>query len=262
MDSNTAIEGMIEAAIDAGFSEIAITDHCDFTWPDIEILQTHPRLTRPYSFCFEQYCGYVQKMQHRYHDKITVLLGCEMGIRHDVGEAIQKITDAHSFDFVLGSMHDFEGLDFSYREFFKTRTKFEAYSEYFELMAAAVDACDFDVLGHMDYIERYAPYSDPTLKYADYAEYIDNVLRKVIAKNRGIELNTGSFNYGMTRPHPSLEILSRYKELGGKIITFGSDAHSPKRLGAHFDEAVELAKQAGFRYFAAFSQRKARMLPL
>ena len=254
IDSETPLKTMLEAAIALNLKEIAITDHCDFTWPIQKILNP--------TFCFDKYCSIISELQILYQEKINILLGCEMGIRDDLGDVIRNITSAYAFDFIIGSMHDVEASDFSTREFFKTREKTAAYQEYFERMLKAVQACDFDVLGHMDYIQRYATYSDPTLHYADYNEHIDAVLRLLISTNKGLEINTGSFNYGMNHPHPSFEIICRYRELGGEIITIGSDAHNPVRLGANFDKAAKLAMAAGFKYFAAFSKREIKMLPL
>ena len=47
---------------------------------------------------------------------------------------------------------------------------------------------------------------------------------------KGIELNTGGFKYGLGHPNPCEDIIKRYKELGGEIITLGSDAHKCESL--------------------------------
>ena len=105
---------------------------------------------------------------------------------------------------------------------------------------------DFDVYGHLDYVVRYGPNKNQFYSYQKYAEVIDEILRTLIQKGKGIELNTAGFKYGLGHAHPTLDILKRYKELGGEILTIGSDGHTPEQIAWEFDIVPSLLKEAGF----------------
>ena len=112
----------------------------------------------------------------------------------------------------------------------------------------------FDVYGHLDYVVRYSP--EKSYDPLDYREMIDEILKLLIKKGKGIEINTAGLKSGLGYVHPHEFILNRYKELGGEMITAGSDAHDRSRVAADFDQAEEALKKAGFKYYAVFRQRK------
>ena len=95
-----------------------------------------------------------------------------------------------------------------------------------------------------------------------YRDIIDLILKNLIEKGVGIECNTAGFKYGLGHPHPTEEILGRYRELGGEIITLGSDAHSPEHLGFAFEKAADILKNCGYRYYTIFENRKPNFLKL
>ena len=115
---------------------------------------------------------------------------------------------------------------------------------------------DFDVYGHLDYIVRYGPNKNKYYTYETYADVLDEILRTLIQRGKGIELNTAGFKYGLGHAHPILPVLKRYKELGGEIITLGSDGHAPEQIAWDFDKVPELLKEAGFTHFTTFQERK------
>ena len=119
---------------------------------------------------------------------------------------------------------------------------------------------DYDVVGHFNVIDRYTDrIPDPSV----YMDLVEEILRVVVSDGKGLEINTSSFRYGMgERTTPAKEILRLYKELGGEIITIGSDAHKPKDLGYYFDHAVEMIKDTGINYLATYEQRKLNLLKL
>ena len=113
---------------------------------------------------------------------------------------------------------------------------------------------DYSVLGHLDLISRYdenGPYPFEKIK-----PMIQEILEIVIQDGKGIEINTSSHRYGLKDSQPSRDILKLYKELGGKIITIGSDSHKPEHLGAYINEAKELLKELGFGYYCTFEKMK------
>ena len=114
----------------------------------------------------------------------------------------------------------------------------------------------FCVYGHIDFISRYGIYKDNSLKYRDYSDLIDEVLKTLINKNKGIEINTSGYRYKLNQTYPQYDILKRYKELGGEIITIGSDAHTPDYVGDHFEVAYEMLVKSGFKYITRFKNLK------
>ena len=109
--------------------------------------------------------------------------------------------------------------------------------------------------GHLDYVVRYGPTKNDSYTYQKHADVFDKILSVLIENGKGIELNTGGFRSGLSQPNPCVEILKRYRALGGEIITVGSDAHAPKDIAADFDRACALLKECGFAYYCVFQKR-------
>ena len=135
--------------------------------------------------------------------------------------------------------------------------------KYFEYILKTLDYCtDFDVYGHLDYIVRYAPKKDKNYSYKAFKEVIDEILIKLVKMGKGIELNTGGMYKGMASTNPHPDIIKRYKELGGEIITVGSDAHRAEFIGYSFNDAKEILKESGFKYYTVFEKRKPEFIKL
>ena len=114
---------------------------------------------------------------------------------------------------------------------------------------------DFDVYGHIDYVVRYGPDKNKYYSYERYADIIDAILKEIISQGKGIELNTAGFKYGLGHPNPTEDVLKRYHELGGEIITVGADAHKPEHVAYDFDKVSNILKDAGFMYYTVFENR-------
>ena len=251
-DGLATIDQMIQQAIALGLEEYAITDHLDFSYPDQRVLS--PR-------GIDANVKLIEQARDKYSDKIKILVGVEFGLRPDLAEAGAKIAENYDFDIIIGSMHEINEIDFYLPNLYRGRTQREVFSLYFENMLDTIKACDcFDVLGHIGYVERYARRhmggQVVDLKYADYADIIDEILKAIINKNKGIEINTSGYAYGLRRTHPQADIVRRYRELGGEIITVGSDTHHPDNVGGSFDKAQAVLEEAGFAHITRFRNRK------
>ena len=246
-DSNASMKSMIERAIAIGLEEIAITDHIDFTWPECEIIS-------PLGIAANMKA--IQAVWAKYAGKIKVLAGIELGLRPDLAEVGRKIVAEHDFDIVIGSAHEIDGIDFYYGHWYQGRPKHAAYMLYFENLLATVQACDcYDVLGHLDYVERYGRYDDKSLHHGDYQEVIDEILKTVIQKGKGIEINTSGYANGLGHPHPQMPGIKRFVQLGGEVITVGSDAHAPGRIAGNFDDVYKILQSLGIKYITRFDKR-------
>lgn len=243
-DSSEPLRELAAAAVEKGLKTLCITEHHDFDYPaEGEFLLDVPVYREELLRVREEFAG-----------RLEILFGVELGLLDYAAPRLYEFAKSSDFDFIIGSAHQIDGLDPYYPEYFDKMGDRSGILHFFDEMLSSVKAFDdFDVLGHFDYIVRYshAKSYDP----ADYREVIDEILKAVISKGKGIEINTagvGKLGY----PHPNPFILKRFKELGGEIVTIGSDAHDRTRVAADFQMAQQALLQAGFKHCAVFRGRK------
>lgn len=253
-DSKTAPEQMAERAIDLGLSYFCITDHMDLDFP-------YPELD--FTFDLQEYFRNHAKLREQYGRQIQLLTGIELGLQPGLHQRLSKILSDWNFDFVIGSSHIVDRFDPYFPEFWQNRNESEGVLRYFEtILENIADFDDIDVYGHIDYIVRYAPSKAKNYSYQNYREILDEILKTLISKNIGLECNTAGFKYGLGFPNPHMDILKRYKELGGEIITIGSDGHAPEHLAYDFEKVPALLKACGFEYYTIFKQRQPEFIRL
>lgn len=253
-DSKAPQEDMISAALTKNLGGICFTDHLDIDYPD------EPEL---FLLDLPNYAASVAALREKYQDRLPVRFGIELGLQTHLAALHEDILSQYPFDFVIGSSHLIHGQDPYFPVFFEGRTEESCYLEYFESILENIRAFDdFDVYGHIDYVVRYGPNRNAFYSYEKYKDVIDEILKLLLSKGKGIEINTGGFKYGLGHPNPTEEIIARYRELGGEIITVGSDAHQPEHVAFDFEKVPELLKNAGFRYFTIFKERKPEFIKL
>lgn len=250
-DSKTPMKDMIEAAIAKGLTCITFTEHMDYDYPESEHDPAGKFEVNTDSYLYELLVN-----RALYKDRIKILFGIELGLQPDIIRKNLLYIKNYNFDFVIGSAHLCNKKDPYYPSFFEGRSEKEAFAEYFECVVENIKAfSNFDVFGHLDYIVRYCPTKTANYSYSKYADYIDTILKLLIEKEKGLEANTGAFRNGLSEPNPNLDILKRYKELGGEILTIGSDAHSPEYIGDQFEKTASQLKECGFKYYCLFEDR-------
>lgn len=121
---------------------------------------------------------------------------------------------------------------------------------------------DYCVYGHLDYAVRYCPDKNYQFIYQDYADLIEEILKTIIEDGKGIEVNTGGYKYGLGYPNPHPDILKRYLELGGEILTIGSDGHCPEHMAYDFPKLRELLTSLGFRFYTIFQNQSPEFIEL
>lgn len=243
---------MVEGAIQKGLRTICITDHNDRDYPFHEDLGV-----TSFTFDLDEYFEVMRGLQKEYEEKIEIRIGIEIGLQPHLGAYYKELVNKYPFDFVIGSVHVVHGADPYYREMFQDKTDEEAYRETFQATLedlAAVE--DFDVLGHIDYVVRYGTHQAQEYSYRRYADYLDEILKKVISMEKGIEMNMAGFKYGLGFCHPHPDVLKRYRELGGEIITIGADGHRPEHIAYDFEKTAGILKDCGFKYYTEFKSRK------
>ena len=251
-DSMEKLENIIERAIETGMDEITITDHLDLEFPgEVNIFELD----------FKTYVETLKKLKNLYKNNIKIKIGIELGLQPQLKNKYNEIFNCEDVDFIIGSFHCVRGMDVADRKFFEKYSKDEAHRIYFEEILNTIDLFpEISVCGHLDFINRYgrSVYDDyKKINFEMHRELIDKILIKLIEKNIGIEINTSALRYGLRDFHPCRKILKRYKELGGKIITMGSDAHRALDIMRDFDKARDVLKEIGFENFCVFEKRKA-----
>lgn len=243
-DSNANPEEHVQKAIEMGLDEICFTDHYDVDYPG-----------EKFELDIIKYTEYISKLKEKYKDKITIKIGIEMGLDPIHKNKINQLISSYPFDFVIGSIHAVGNTEFLEGGFFKGKTKQQAHTDYFNQCIACVDTFDcFNCFGHLDYIERYGIYDDNSVDTEYFMDLIDLFLKKIIFKNKGIEVNTSGYLL-RSEGFPKKSIIQRYYELGGRIITIGTDSHTSDRIGQHVDDVIEILKNIGFTDVTTFTNQ-------
>lgn len=249
-DSDAAIEPYLIKAKSLGLDYIMFTDHMDFGNP-------HPLFKNPIDY--DEYFKTMKVLEEKH--EIPIQIGVEIGYEKNYKGKMEEFLGKYPFDFVIGSIHYGDGKCFYSGDFFHGKTQDEAYLRYFEIVLDMVEnLTNFDVVGHLDFITRYGPFSDKFYEYEDYKDIIDLILKNLIKDGRGIELNTSGLRGELNIAFPKKEVLSRYKELGGKIITIGSDSHSNQDYEDGIVEGIHMLKALGFNEITSFTKRKAKSI--
>lgn len=263
-DSTYPLEQVIRDAIGMGMDEICITDHVDYgikkDWDageEIAYRGSQPLANVDYP----RYMAALRDMQSRYGDRIRIRVGLEFGIQTHTIPQFRALLTRYPLDFVILSIHQVENQEFWTQEFQRGRTQQEYNERYYEELLAVVQQYQgYSVLGHLDLITRYD--EQGVYPFERVRPLVEAILRRVIADGKGIEVNTSSHRYGLTDTTPSVAILQLYRELGGTILTIGSDSHAPAHLGTHIEEARALLRDLGFRQFCTFEQMQPVFHPL
>ena len=254
-DAKVPMIDMARAAVEAGIDELCFTDHVEplvfFRWNDA------PRPIGSYDW--DAMVREFRAAQEAYGERIKLRMGAELGEAPFALEVMESfLKSAPPLDFTIGSAHVFRREDGTVAELYWNTEPDEAmwYSEfdgYVAELERLVDWGKFTVLGHLTLPLRYAKeMAGLELSFDRYEEQLREILRRAIEKGIGIELNT---NRGHD-PLPGAKWLKLYRELGGEIVTMGSDAHTPDYLGCAMEENQDLLRACGFRYFTTYEQGK------
>ncbi len=247
-DGKSAINEYLAEASNKGVDEITFTEHYDIydgvktNLTTLDVAEYH-----------KKYLALTKGAA------IQTNFGIEIGLRPEAERKIKWMMSRNKFDEVIASSHIVCGKDMAKDpSFFEGLTRQEACMRYYnETLENIYTFDDFDVYGHLDHIKRYGNYKESdSIDTYEIKQIQDKILRALIHRDKGIEVNSSGIRYGIGSPHPDMDIVQRYVELGGKIITLGSDAHSAKDLAAHFAVVLLLLKRRGIERIAVFRKRE------
>ncbi|MGN0464528.1 MAG: histidinol-phosphatase HisJ family protein [Acutalibacteraceae bacterium] len=254
-DGKADPELQILRAIELDMKKFCITDHEDIGYP--------PEYGLPFTVDIDKYFDTLKALKEKYADKISVLIGIELGLQPRLTQEQEAFVQSRDFDFVIGSTHLVGGEDPCYPGYFGRYSQKEGIRKYLEQVLKNIKSFnDFDVVGHIDYIVRYTADKGAGYNCADFRDVTDEILKYVVENGKGIECNTSRLGCGLLHCNPHEDIIRRYRELGGEIITLGSDSHTPDTLGHEFRKAGEILKEAGFKYYTVFEKRNPEFLKL
>lgn len=253
-DSNEPMENQIQKAITLGLDEMCFTDHVDYgikrDWDDPEGIIIRHAIEHGKevdlvlaNVNYPKYFEALNMYQKKYASSISIKKGLEFGIQSITVDAYEKLYASYQddLDFVLFSMHQVNNLEFWTQDFQKGKTQKEYNDEYYKEIYQTMQMFHhYSCLSHLDLLARYD--ENGIYPFENEKDIIAEILKYAIRDGKGIEINTSSWKYGLKDTQPSRAILKLYKDLGGKIITVGSDAHETKYLASHIKDAYAILK--------------------
>lgn len=263
-DCNTPMEEQIKKAIDLDLEHVCFTDHLDLQYPkeygffDLEV---------------EEYVKQLELMKDKYKEKINIYLGIEFGLVAEAARQYEELVKKFPFDFIIGSTHIIDWKDPYFPDYWEGKSRHQGMVEYFNCILKNIQSYnEFDSLGHLDYIIRYTDIPEDTrrnkdikfdnFEYKEYKDVLDEILKHLIKHDKSLEINTGGYRHGLGAPNPGYSVLKRYKEMGGKLITIGSDAHKPEHLAFEYHKAKELLLAVGYDKYVIYKNREVQVLAL
>ena len=259
-DSETPMEIQVERAVALGLQEICFTDHVDYgikrDWDDPKGMNYRkggfgePERMALSNVDYPRYFKEIEEIRIRYSDKIIIRAGLEFGILVTTIPQYEALYEKFSdkLDLVLLSVHQIDNLELWTQDFQRGKSQEEYNRRYYqEILKVVQKYKNYDILAHLDLITRYDNYG--AYPFENVRDIVEEILKIIISEGKGLELNTSSWRYGLPDTQPSKDIIRLYKELGGRYISFGSDAHTPEFIASHFEEVNRiLTNEIGINY--------------
>lgn len=256
----TTVEASARAAAGKGLGGICFSDHNDIYVPE-GTLAISPRSADLLDVAAQQ--AEIDRVQGLFPG-LRILKGIEIGMHPKCREQARECLASENFDQVIASIHYIGETDPFFGGYFADKNWKEAYGGYLETLYNEMRHLeDFDIMGHYDYIVRYCDYDQVDILYKDFSDIFDAIFRYLIHNGKALEINTKSYqDYKGRRAEIDSNVLIRYREMGGEIISLGSDSHDDFNVGLDFGRYADLARALGFRWTAHFENRKLVQIPL
>lgn len=240
-DSDVPIDVYAAAAVERGVAEIAITDHVDFDARDpAYAYSTYAQRERS-----------VREAAERWAERgLAIRFGCELTYERRHEADIRAHLVEHRYDFTIGSVH--VGPDSPYgtdrvATWVAGRPLAEVVQPYFTEVEAAARSGLFDTLGHLDFVKRYVAPRIPPGEFSRAPELYEPILRALVETGTGLEVNTSGLRQSPGETYPAAWVVDLFRELGGRAVTAGSDAHRADSFAFGLEEGYGIVAGAGFR---------------
>jgi histidinol-phosphatase (PHP family) len=254
VDCNIPMADSCQAAIAAGVTEIAFTDHVDHQPNDMGYGYYRP----------DDYLRSLEQVRTEFGDRLTILAGAEIDFHTDTAEAVETFVGEYGrqYDFVIGSVHYHTGGAIIFPNEFANRTLDDIFLPYFDQVQAAVSTGWFDTIGHLDIPKRYAPKTHRTYDPLRYRDRLREIFGVMIAKGVAFEINTSGLRQAPKTSMPGPAIVRWYADAGGKRITTGTDSHAAQTVGAGVPKTLAMLELCGIEHVASFRNRQATLVPI
>lgn len=249
-DGKQELKEVLDTATEKNAKVITITEHFDKDLQLIEEFKDTPQLN------IKKYYDTITAFKEEYKDKLDIRIGLECGYYSPANSLYLEELKKYDFDQIINSIHIIDLKDCYYQDFFEGRSKQETYGRYVKAVRESLDApYTYDILGHLGYISRYAPYENKYFDLKEFYDEIEDILKTLIFKGKALEINTHSRG-SLSNFLPTIEIIKLYKDLGGELLSFGSDSHFNARLFEKYDLVVKTLKELGFNYLFTYKNHK------
>jgi histidinol-phosphatase (PHP family) len=252
VDCRVPMEASCRAAIAAGVTEIAFTDHVDHEPADPGVDFYKP----------DAYFRAVERVRAEYGDRLTILAGAEVDFNERIAGHVERFLSQYQYDFVIGSVHYGEAGEIIFPEYFDSRSLDDVFLPYLHQLTIAVSTGWFDTIGHLDLPKRYAPKSHRHYDPLRYREPLEGLFRAMIRGGVAFEINTSGLRQTPKTSMPGPAIVRWYVEAGGRLITTGTDSHAAQTVGAGLAQTLDMLELTGIDAVASFRTRKRRQVPI
>ena len=244
---------MCESAARLGFYAVTVTDHCE----------CNDYFAGGFDKSVRQSCYESRKAKAAFHGRLRVYSGVELGQATQDAAAAEDALGCFSYDFVLASVHNIKGEKDFFELDYSAGKAGALLNRYFDELLEVVEWGKFDSLAHLTYPWRYMAGERGTgIPVAQFGGRIEEVLKALIRRGRALELNTSGYRQKLGAPIPDYPVLRRYRELGGRLITIGSDAHRWADVGGGIEQGLRLLRKAGFTHYTIYVGRQPQFLPI
>lgn len=244
-DSEATIEAMCRQAIALGLRQVAFTEHVDFVPADAGY-----GFFRPAAYLAE-----ISRCRQLFGDQLTLLAGVEIGEFHRFRSQANALLDAHRFDLVIGSLHWAKKIPVTAALNPQPRPMDRAFRDYFDELQQMCSVGGFDIVGHLDVVKRNGFDAAGQYNVLDHEKAVRSILDVIIRNGIALEINTSTLRLAVNQTSPGQAVVTWYRQMGGRLLTIGSDAHTLADLAAGWETAVEMARAAGFAHLTSFSSR-------
>lgn len=255
VDCNIPMADSCEAAIAAGVTEIAFTDHVDFEDCD----------SSTGYWDADRYFRQLEDVRARYGDRLTILSGAEVDFNTRTAPQVEDFLRQYRFDFVIGSVHchiENGVAELIFPETFAGKTLDGIYHPYFANVLAAVKTGWFDTIGHLDLPKRYAPATHRDYDPLRYREQFQEIFAAMIANGTAFEINTSGLRRTGNASLPGPAVVRWYAEAGGRRITTGTDSHAAQTVGAGVPLTLDMLELCGIDSVLSFRNRVGTPVPI
>ncbi len=243
-----------KAAIAAGITEIAFTDHIE-----------HQKADEGYGYYkIEDYSRSIESVRKTFGDRLTILAGAEVDFHSDTAEQVERwiAKNGQRYDFVIGSVHYGERGRIIFQEYYDDHSADQVFLPYYDQIEMAIKTGWFDTIGHLDIPKRYLPNKLRNYDPSVYRDRVSELFKALIASDTAFEINTSGIRQGPKASMPGPAIVRWYVESGGKLITTGTDSHTAQTIGFAIPTTLDMLTMCGIRSVASFRGRKRTLVPI